>query len=117
MALERPNLRFESQLKYDIGKIIPWVVPANQFDILSSGYCAMIKQLPVSGTYKIVKEIFRPDLLSYAIYYDVKYKIPLMLYNDMFTLSDCYQGRLVSYPSLFDLDELLFSLAISNNLS
>lgn len=112
MPLERPNLKFTSPLKYDIGKIIPWATdPAGMYDILSSAYCSMIKRLPIAGTYQIVKYVYRPDMISYAIYGDVKYKVPLMLYNDIFTFKECYQGRTLSYPSLFDFDTLLFSLA------
>lgn len=111
MPLEKPNLLFQSSLKYDIGRIIPFMTdPSGQYDILSSAYCSMIKQLPVYSTYKIIKEIYRPDLISYAIYRDVKYKIPLMLYNDIYSIKQCYQGRVISYPSATDLDSLLFSL-------
>lgn len=113
MALERPNLKFESALKFDIGKIIPFMTsPSGQYDILSSAYCSMIKNLPVSGSYKIIKDAYRPDLVSYAIYRDVKYKVPLLLYNDIYHYKECYQGRIILYPSMLSLDELLFSLAL-----
>lgn len=114
MPLMRPNLLFESKLKYDLGKLIPFMTdPAGQYDILQSAYCTMIKKLPVQGTYTIVKFVYRPDLIAYAIYKDVKYKIPLMLYNDIYTFKECYQGRTINYPSIQDFDELLFSLANS----
>lgn len=114
MALEKPNLTFKSSVKLDIGRIIPFMTdPAGMYDILSSGYCAMIKELPIAGSYTIQKEIYRPDLISYAIYYDVKYKIPLMLYNDIYTIKECYQGRVICYPSIINLDNLLFSLSNS----
>jgi len=115
MALEKPNLLFESSLKYDIGKIVPFMTdPAGIYDIISSAYCTMIKQLPIKATYRIVKNMYRPDLIAYEIYGDVKYKIPLMLYNDIYSFRDCYQGRILNYPSITSLDTLLFSLSSSS---
>lgn len=39
MALEKPNLTFPSTLKYDVGKIIPWMTDnAGMYDILSSSF-------------------------------------------------------------------------------
>lgn len=111
MALERPNLTFISPLKYDIGKIIPWMTEnASMYDILSSSYASMIKQLPSEGTFRIVTERYRPDLISYKIYGKVTYKIPLMLYNDIILPQECYVGRILQYPSVLNLDNLLFSL-------
>ena len=111
MALEKPNLTFPSTLKYDVGKIIPWMADnAGMYDILSSSFAYYIKSIPAAGSYTILTEIYRPDLLAYNIYGYVTYKVPLMLYNDMITPLDCYSGRVITFPSLLDLDKLLYSL-------
>lgn len=111
MALEKPNLTFISPLKYDIGKIIPWMTEnASMYDILSSGYANMIQNLPYAGIFKIVSEQYRPDLIAYKIYKDVRLKIPLMLYNNIILPQECYKGRLLKYPSILALDSLLFNL-------
>lgn len=110
MALESPNLTFNSPLKYDVGKIIPWMTDnAGMYDILSSAYASMIKQLPPAGTFRIVTERYRPDLISFKIYKTVVFKIPLMLYNDIILPQECYVGRLLQYPSILSLDNLLFN--------
>ena len=111
MALEKPNLTFISPLKHDIGKIIPWMTDnAGMYDILSSAYATMIRQLPSAGVFRIITEIYRPDLISYKIYGKVIYKVPLMLYNNIITPKDCYRDRILHYPSIMSLDNLLFSL-------
>jgi hypothetical protein len=111
MPLQKPNLSSNARLRYDLGVITPFITDNNafMFDSLSSEFLQLIRDLPVYGTFRIVTEIFRIDLISYRIYDSVVYKIPLMIYNDIIHPYECYHGRVLKYPSLIDLDALLYA--------
>ena len=68
------------------------VDPLNAFMITN------IKKLPSIGTYTVLKEEKRPDLISYKLYDDTQYWWILLVYNDILDISNLKSGTIISYP-------------------
>jgi hypothetical protein len=101
------NVAFQSDLRIDFGKILEFNL--DFYDILTSEYVVNLKNLPVAGTFRVVTERFRPDLISYRIYDDEQYKHILMVYNDLVSYKQILPGLTLAYPSLLGMQSLLFS--------
>lgn len=103
-----PDNTFDSYLRLDLGKLIE--LNNNFYDILTSNYVKHLHSLPIAGTYQVITEMFRPDLISYKIYKDVQYKLLLMEYNSIIKITEIVPGLVLKYPSLQDLQSLVFQL-------
>jgi len=99
--------------RYDIAKFLEYVTPdsgGSLFDVLGSYFWANVIFLPISGTYTVLSEANRPDLISYRIYGDTQYYWIIMIYNGIANNEDIQLGTKIYYPSLQDLDNLYFKL-------
>lgn len=72
--------------------------PLNSFMIIN------INKLPEYGTIMITNQELRPDLLSYRIYGDTQYWWLLLKYNNILDINELYNGRIIRYPSLDDIE-------------
>lgn len=101
-----PDLSFEGELKFDIGKILPF--EEGFYDILNSVFVIKLMALPMVGTFMVTNERFRPDIISYKLYGSEEYKIILMLYNGITSFQEIIPGITLLYPSLKSMEEILF---------
>ena len=103
---------YESSERMDLGKLCPFI--SNYYDVLPSYMLFKLKSLPIKGVTLVstsnVSEEFRPDLISYRLYGDIKYKCLLMEYNSLISHLDVKIGTEIKYPSLADMDDLYYSL-------
>lgn len=102
------NLDKDSKPRYDFDKFMEFI--EGGYDVLSSYFIYKIKSLPISGVFKVTKESFKPELISYKIYSNTSLWKILMLYNDLRSFEEVYIGIDISFPSIESLEELYFSL-------
>lgn len=105
-----PNTSFNADPVFDIGKIMEF--NEGFYDILTSVFVAKLLALPVTGTYTVTTERFRPDLISYKIYGSEQYKLMLMLYNNLNAYTEILPGLTLSYPSLSAMEAILFDTTV-----
>ena len=94
--------------RFDMAKFMEY--HEDTYDILTSYMISNVKKLNEIGQYTVSVEEQRADLISFNIYGDTQYWWILMLYNDIFDPSEILSGFVFKFPSLSDLEDLLFSL-------
>jgi hypothetical protein len=104
------NLDKESKKRFELAKFFNYT---DNYDPLTSFVYSEFKDIPVSGFFKIQGQDGRPDLISYEIFNDTQYWWLLMLYNDISTVEGFVTGMDIKYPSIGDMEDLYFSLKIS----
>lgn len=107
MSLFFLNPTYAPTERFDMGRFFAYT---DNYDPLTSDFALTLSTLSVSGEYTVQGEEGRPDNLSYSIYNDPQYWWILMLYNNLLTPNQVVTGLVVSYPSISDLETLLFSL-------
>lgn len=90
------NTDLNTQTRFDIVKFIEFV--GDNYDPLNSFILNNIKRLKSIGQYSIISEK-RPDLISSILYGDTQYWWLIMLYNDIYDISDLVAGKIINYPS------------------
>jgi len=81
------------------------------YDHLDSYFEYKLSSLPISGEFTVsAAEDNRPDLVSYKIYNDVALWWIIMAVNGLINPSEVVAGKKLSYPSLTDIELLLFKL-------
>jgi len=94
--------------RFDLAKFLDY---ANSFhEPLSSHLLRELNKLPVHGTYRVVSEDNRPELLAYKIYGQVQLWWVVMHYNSIVSVQDIKNSQILKYPSLGDLEKLYYSL-------
>ena len=101
-----PDTGFKADLVFDIGKLMEF--NEGFYDILTSTFVANLEKLPVAGTYTVVSERFRPDLISHRKWGEEQFKIILMLYNGLTSYTQIVPGMTLLYPSFRAVEELMF---------
>jgi len=107
------NTKADLPNRYDIAKFLEYVIPDSGgplFDVLASYFWNNLMNLPIGGTFTVIGEGNRPDLISYRIYGDIQYYWIIMLYNGITNNEDIQIGTILYYPLLKDLDNLYFQL-------
>jgi len=94
--------------RFDLQKFVEF--KEDVYDYLDSYFITQIKKLPVFGTTFVQIEENRPDLLSYRVYGTVKFWYILLIYNDMVSPLELFEGQNINYPRVDELEELYFSL-------
>jgi hypothetical protein len=102
------NPDFISDEKYSLEKFMPYEI--DNYDVLNSYFLEHIKDIPVSGSFTILSEEFRPDLISYRIFGTVNYWSLIMFYNDILSIEDLTTGTVINYFSARDLEKLYYNL-------
>lgn len=97
------NNSLQTDKRYDTAKFLEFT---DDLDPLNSYMLININRLPEQGTIILNNQELRPDLLSYKIYGDTQYWWILLKYNNIIDLNDLYKGRVISYPSLNDIEYL-----------
>lgn len=105
-----PDTSFPGTPVFDLGKLMEF--DEGFYDILTSVFVERLRSLPVAGTYTIVTERFRPDLVAYNIYGAEQYKLMLMLYNNISAYTEFVPGLTLSYPSLASMEAILFDTTV-----
>lgn len=108
------DLNFVPIERFDMAQFYKYT---DNYDPLTSAFQNQLISLSPNGTYFIQGNDERPDIISYRIYKDTQYWWMLMMYNG---LSDVYQiksGVTISFPSISDLEDLLFSLKSQESAS
>lgn len=102
-------------VKWDPARYIEF--RSGTYDPINAYLLRALKDLPVQGTYTVVDDINRPDMISAAIYRnDTQYWWLLMLYNNITSYAPGTKyllipnGTVVKFFSLDDLERLRFSL-------
>lgn len=102
------NLNFVPIESFDMGQFFNFLV--DNFDPLTGQFQYQLLSLPVNGEYLIQGNVERPDAISFLIYGDPQYWWVLLMYNGINDVNGIATGTTISYPSLDDLEDLLFSL-------
>lgn len=102
------NLNFVPIESFDMGQFFNFLV--DNFDPLTGQFQYQLLNLPVNGEYLIQGNVERPEAISYLIYGDPQYWWVLLMYNGINDVNGIATGTTISYPSLDDLEDLLFSL-------
>lgn len=84
-------------------------------DPLTSRFLKKLLELPVRGQTLVQGEEARPDQLAYTIFGDCQYWWVILFYNKKQDSDSLTAGELINYPSLQELEELLFSLKAKAN--
>ena len=102
------NSDIKTNDRYDLSKFLKQ--EGEGYMALDSYFIDKIKKLPAQGTYQCLNE--RPDTIAYKIYGDVQFYWIVMVYNDWldFTDSTFGAGKMISYPSISDIERLMFTL-------
>ena len=93
--------------RYDTIKFFNFDV--DNIDCLTSYMLKILKTLPVQGSYTLLNEDARPDLLSYHIYKDTQYWWLLLAYNSILDINDLKPRLIVQYPSLDNIEDVYLS--------
>lgn len=102
------NLNFVPIETFDMGQFYDY--ENGNFDPLTGQFQYQLLSLPVAGEYLIQGNVERPDAISYLIYGDPQYWWILLMYNGILDVSGISTGTVISYPSIDNLENLLFSL-------
>ena len=102
------ELDIDTPTRYDAAKFIDFV--ENGYDILTSYFIDKIHALEPFGIFEVYEEEGRPDLISYKIYGKTQYWWILMELNNFIHPADIHVGDKFKYPSVEDLEDLMFSL-------
>lgn len=99
----------ESKDRYGLGKLLEYNNPGD-FCTLNSVFLTELRELPLQSYITAKDE--RPDLLAYKIYGDTQFAWIIMIYNNCFDFTDgtFAAGSQVKYPSLEDLEKIIFTL-------
>lgn len=98
------NNDLETKTRFDMIKFLNFDV--DNIDCLGSYMLLNIPNLPMQGTYTIMSEEKRPDLLSYSIYEDTQYWWILMWYNSITSIEELKSGITLGYPSINAIQDL-----------
>lgn len=81
------------------------------YDILDSHFMTELVKLPMAGTYVVVEDEGRPDVIAYRLYGSSEYWWVLMLYNNIIVPSQLVSGASIKYPQIDKLETLYGRLA------
>ena len=106
------NSKVVSSERFDMEKFLEFTDNA---DPLNSKFLSELLRLPVRGQFVVEGEEARPDRLSYRIYGNTQYWWILLMYNKKQDPDAIASGDVINYPSLQELEQLLFSLKAKAN--
>jgi len=93
--------------RFDMSKFMEYT---DNHDPLNSRFLHKLLQLPLRGQVKVTSEESRPDQLSVSVFGDPQYWWVLMFYNKKQDTDELAIGETINFPSLQELEDLLFSL-------
>lgn len=100
--------------KYDIDRFMNPIENKKTiyFDIVDSEFLLQLKQLSTFGTYRVLDEEGRPDLLTERIYGvgNIQYWWILMLLNELRLPKDLKRGMIIKFPTVLDLEDIYVNL-------
>lgn len=94
--------------RYDMRRFIEW--SDDRYIMNNSYFIQELKKLAIAGTYQCEGE--RPEVIAHKIYNDKQFWWIILSYNDITDMTDgsLAQGKVITYPSLTDIETLMFSL-------
>jgi hypothetical protein len=100
--------------RFDLSKFMD-SIDGSFFDSVNSDFLLKVTKVKNFGTYRVVSEAGRPDLLSERIYGTglTQYWWILMYYNNLRNPSDIKTGMIIRYVSISDLEDIYFTLVPS----
>lgn len=100
--------------RYDLSKFMS-KFGSKFFDVLDSDFLLRLNKVRDFGTYKVVSEAGRPDLLSERIYGSgfTQYWWVILLYNNLRYPTDIKTGMIIKYISIAHLEDIYFTLVPS----
>lgn len=101
------NLDTDYATRFSAGKFMRFT---DNSDPLSSLFFNSLIQLPVAGSYLVVQNEGRPDVISFYIYGSTQYWWELMFYNTIMFPWYIPTGTILNYPSLASLENFYFQL-------
>ena len=90
------NNNINVEARFDTMKFLEF--NEDNVDPLNSFMLTNLMNIPPAGTYTIVKEECRPDLVSYELYDDTQYWWILLLYNKILDITEFKAGLDIVYP-------------------
>ena len=99
----------DSEDRYGLSKILEYNEKGD-FNTLTSVFIQELRELPFQSY--VTSKGERPDLVAYKIYGDTQFAWILMIYNNCYDFTDgtFSEGSQIKYPSLADLEKLIFTL-------
>lgn len=76
------------------------------YDILDSHFMTELVKLPMAGTYVVVDDEARPDVIAYRLLGSTEYWWVLMLYNNLIMPSQLVAGSTIKYPAMDKLETM-----------
>lgn len=106
----------ESEDRYGLQKFLSYTLSDKTeekiglFTTLDSVFLSEMRELPVQSYVTCKGE--HPDLMAYKIYGDTQFGWILMVYNNCIDFTDgtFSSGNQIKYPSLEDLERIIFTL-------
>ena len=98
------NEELSTPTRYDMIKFFNF--DKDNIDCLTSFYATYLTKLQYVGEYTVIKEVKRPDLLSYNLYGSTQYWWILMWYNSLLNIDDLSSGLVIRYPSHSAIEDL-----------
>lgn len=93
--------------RFDMSKFMEYT---DNYDPLTSRFLNRLLELPVRGQTLVEGEESRPDQLAAKIFGDSQYWWVVLFYNKKQNSDNLVAGEVINFPSLQELEELLFSL-------
>lgn len=101
------DLAYSTPVRFDMAKFMRY---SDNSDPLTSEFFDRLLKLKPSGVYTVSSEEHNPALVSFRVYENTQYWWILLYYNRLTSYRDILVGDTVQYPSLEDLENLLFEL-------
>lgn len=100
------DLSSEGYSRYDMAKFMAF---DGIYEEPTSYFIQQLVNLPVGGNYEI-SVACRPDIYAMDIYHNVSHWQVLLTYNKIVDIKHLIVGKILSYPSLNDLENTYFRL-------
>jgi len=94
--------------RFDLSKFVDYSGGFHEF--LTSYFVLEIKKLTKKGSFLVVTEEGRPDLISYNVYGTVQLWWVLLVYNNLTDVGQVLNSTVLNYPNIADIESLYFSL-------
>ncbi|MDK1290231.1 hypothetical protein [Pseudoalteromonas umbrosa] len=105
------DINKQTEKRYAPEKLIRFDTEGAVYDILDSHFLVELNKLPMAGTYVIVEDEGRPDVIAYKLFGSTEYWWIIMAYNNLLMPSQLVAGAAIKYPSMQRIETLYGKLA------
>tara|TARA_B100000700_G_scaffold311500_2_gene393635 strand:+ start:101917 stop:102783 length:867 start_codon:yes stop_codon:yes gene_type:complete len=105
------DINKQTEKRYAPEKLIRYSEKGGVYDILDSHFLAELARMPMAGTYVVVEDEGRPDVIAYKLFGSTEYWWILMAYNNLVIPSQLVAGATIKYPNIQRLETMYGKLA------